>query len=79
MQIAAIVRTLGLCSVVGLAGFAVGCGSDSGQGSGAKGAGAAILEEQKEARKAQMKARIADRKKPPPAEQVSRDAPAPQR
>jgi hypothetical protein len=62
MQIAEVVRTLGLCSVLGLVGFAVGCGSDGGQASGAKGAGAAIQEEQKTARKEAMKARAAARK-----------------
>ena len=62
MQIAEVVRTLGLCSVLGLAGFAVGCGSDGGQGSGPQGAGAAIKEEQKNARKEAMKGKADARK-----------------
>jgi hypothetical protein len=58
MQIAEVVRTLALCSAIGLAGFAVGCGSDAGQegGSGEK-KGVAILEEQKNARKEAKQAR----------------------
>jgi hypothetical protein len=51
MQIAEVVRTLALCSAIGLAGFAVGCGSDAAQvGSGEK-KGVAIQEEMKNARK----------------------------
>jgi hypothetical protein len=57
MQIAEVVRTLGLCSVVGLAGFAVGCGSDGGQDGSGETKGAAIKEEQKNARKEARQAR----------------------
>ena len=57
MQIAEVVRTLALCSAIGLAGFAVGCGSDAGQGASGEKKGVAILEEQKNARKEAKQAR----------------------
>jgi hypothetical protein len=62
MQIAEVVRTLALCSVLGLAGFAVGCGSDAGQGGSGETKGAAIKEEQKNARKEAKQARENDGK-----------------
>jgi hypothetical protein len=63
MQHAGVFRRLGLCSALGLAGFTVGCGQGAGQaGSGGKGAGAAIIEEQKTARKEARQARVAEAK-----------------
>jgi hypothetical protein len=57
MQIAEVVRTLALCSAIGLAGFAVGCGSDAVQGGSGEKNGVAILEELKTARKEAKQAR----------------------
>jgi hypothetical protein len=63
MQHAGVVRILGLCLVLGLAGFTIGCGPDAGQaGSGEKGAGAAIKEDQKTARKQAKELRAIDAK-----------------
>ena len=62
MQIAEVVRTLGLCSVLGLAGFAVGCGSDGGQGSGRKRGGSGHQRRAKECAKEAMKGKADARK-----------------
>jgi hypothetical protein len=79
MQIAEVVRTLGLCSLLGLAGFAVGCGSDAGQGGSGDGKkGVAIQEEQKNARKEARAARAADIKNQRAGAKQSKDPGAPE-